>query len=105
MLDWNRNSVSVCPHSAVAARGRDGQFRAGTTRVALRQVALGLAAIVPLLASCSAVGPERQRLVAKPNMLFSDTVIFNYQDKLLPQTEPGSAVSGGAQASGCTSCR
>ena len=52
-----------------------------------------------------AVPVHQQRLVSKPSMQFSDSPVFNYQSRLLSQTEPGAAASGGAQAAGCTSCR
>jgi len=59
-----------------------------------------------LLSGCSGVGVQRQRLVSKPNMLFSDSLVYNYSSsRLLPQIETGRAASGGGQASGCTSCR
>jgi len=59
-----------------------------------------------LLAGCSSPAVRQQRLVAKPNMLFSDSAAFTYNSpKLLPQLAPGFAGSGGAQNSGCTSCR
>ena len=54
---------------------------------------------------CQKVPVHEQGLVAKPNMVFSDSMVFNYKGKLFPQVEPGSATSGGAQAAGCTSCR
>jgi hypothetical protein len=57
------------------------------------------------LPGCARVGAHQQRLVSKPNMTFSDSVVFGYDQKLVPQVEPGSAFSAGAQASGCTSCR
>ena len=67
--------------------------------------ALGISfATVLILSGCESVGPNEQRLVSKANMVFSDSAVFGYENKLLPQLEPGSAVSGG-QASGCTSCR
>jgi hypothetical protein len=56
-------------------------------------------------AGCARVGVHQQRLVSKPNMVFSDSVVFGYSNRLMPQIEPGSAFSGGAQAGGCTSCR
>ena len=52
-----------------------------------------------------AVPVHQQRLVAQANMQFGDSSVFNYQSKLLTQTETGAAASGGAQAAGCTSCR
>jgi hypothetical protein len=54
---------------------------------------------------CTQIEPQQQRLVSKPNMEFSDSPVFNYQNKLTPQLEPGSTSSGGAQSSGCTSCK
>ncbi|MDA1272629.1 MAG: hypothetical protein O2960_01065 [Verrucomicrobia bacterium] len=64
-----------------------------------------LIALTFLLPACASVGPDRQRLVSKPNMLFSDTAAFNYQSKLLIQTESGSGFVAGGKAAGCTSCR
>lgn len=62
--------------------------------------------LLALLASgCTSVGPERQRLVSKPNMQFSDRAAFSYSSKLMPQIQPGLATTGGAQASTCTTCR
>ena len=59
-----------------------------------------------LLAGCAAPAVRPQRLVSKPNMLFSDSSMFTYNSaRLLPQLEPGAAASGGAQNAGCTSCR
>ena len=59
-----------------------------------------------LLAGCAAPAVRPQRLVSKPNMLFSDSSMFTYNSaRLLPQLEPGSASSGGAQNAGCTACR
>ena len=54
---------------------------------------------------CKAVPVMQQRLVSKPNMVFSDSPVFSYQSQVLTQIEPGSALSGGAQAAGCTACR
>ncbi|MCS1412211.1 MAG: hypothetical protein M2R45_05416 [Verrucomicrobia subdivision 3 bacterium] len=54
---------------------------------------------------CKAVPVMKQRLVSKPNMVFSDSPVFAYQSQVLTQIEPGSALSGGAQAAGCTACR
>ena len=57
---------------------------------------------------CGSVGQvsiSDQRLVSKPNMLFSQSGVFDYQNRLIAQIEPGSATSGGGQAAGCTSCK
>lgn len=62
-------------------------------------------AVMLLASGCVQVGAHQQRLVSKANMTFSDSLVFGYQNKLLPQVEPGSAFSGGAQSSGCTSCK
>lgn len=66
---------------------------------------LGLVGIVWVCAGCSTVGPQEQRLVSKPDMVFSESAVFNYTNKLLPQIEPGSTTTGSLQASGCTSCK
>lgn len=57
-----------------------------------------------ILAGCSLVPLQQQRLVSKPNMQFSGSVIFNYQDRLLSQFESGSASSVGGRSSDCGSC-
>ena len=56
-------------------------------------------------ASGGQVSISEQRLVSKPNMLFSQNGVFVYQNRLIAQIEPGSATSGGGQAAGCTSCK
>lgn len=55
---------------------------------------------------CTALRPNEQRLVAKPNMTFSDsaTLVYN-SSRLFPQLASGFATAGGTQNSGCTSCR
>lgn len=59
-----------------------------------------------LCAGCAAPAVRQQRLVAKPNMTFSDSVAFAYNSsRLLPQLATGLAAAGGPQNSGCTSCR
>jgi hypothetical protein len=69
-----------------------------------------LAAVVVLVAllavGCATPAVRQQRLVAKPNMTFSDSAVFNYNSsRLLPQLASGFASSAGSQNSGCTSCR
>jgi hypothetical protein len=66
---------------------------------------LPMVALVLLLAGCASPAVRQQRLVSKANMLFSESAVFAYSSRLLPQLEPGSAMSGGAQNAGCTSCR
>ena len=58
------------------------------------------------LSGCSTPAVRLQRLVAKPNMIFSDSAAFQYNSfRLLTQQATGLAGSGGPQNSGCTSCR
>jgi hypothetical protein len=58
------------------------------------------------LTGCSSVPVQQQRLVSKPDMLFSDSLVYNYDpSRLILQIETGRAASGGGQASGCTSCK
>lgn len=64
---------------------------------------LGLPLILCL--GCRSVPASEQRLVSKPNMLFSDSFVYTYDSRILPQLELGSALSGGAQTAGCTACR
>lgn len=64
-----------------------------------------LAIVSVAVAGCAGVPVDQQRLVAKPGMQFSDSPVYAYAARLLYQTEPGAAGSGGAQAAGCTSCR
>ncbi len=54
---------------------------------------------------CQSVPVMEQRLVSKPNMVFSDSPVFAYQSPVMSQIEPGLALSGGAQAAGCTACQ
>jgi len=61
--------------------------------------------LVLVWTGCVSVAPNEQRLVSKPNMVFSESAVFGYENKLLSQMEPGSAFSGGCQSSGCTSCK
>lgn len=63
------------------------------------------AALMLALACGGCVGPERQRLVSKPNMQFSRNAAFNYSSRLMSQIQPGLAATGGAQASTCTICK
>ena len=57
-----------------------------------------------MLTGCVSVSPNQQRLVSKPNMQFSGSVVFSYHDKLLTQMESGSASFTGGQAGNCGSC-
>ena len=59
---------------------------------------------VLMMTGCVHVRPQQQRLVSKPNMQFSDSAVFTYQDKLLTQIESGSASFTGGQSGDCGSC-
>ena len=71
------------------------------------RAASGLAlSVLAVLCGCSAPAVRQQRLVSRPNMLFSDSATLNYNSpRLLPQLAPGFAGAGASQNSGCTSCR
>lgn len=66
---------------------------------------MAVAAISLFVGACVKIPASRQQLLAKPNMVFDDTNSFAYSSRLLPQSEPGTAVSGGAPGGGCTACR
>ncbi len=70
-------------------------------------VVLVCAGLITLaLAGCSSPAVRQQRLVAKPNMTFSDAAAFQYNSsRLMSQQATGLAGSVGSQNSGCTSCR
>ena len=57
-----------------------------------------------MFAGCVSVKPHQQRLVSKPNMQFSESVIFSYEDKSLTQIESGSASFIGGQSGSCGAC-
>jgi hypothetical protein len=64
-----------------------------------------LAWLIIAASGCTHVKVTEQRLVSKPNMLFSDSPVFNYQSRFISQIEPGSASDGGSQGTGCTTCQ
>ena len=64
-----------------------------------------LAWVLTAASGCTHVKVTEQRLVSKPNMLFSDSPVFNYQSRFISQIEPGSAADGGNQGTGCTACQ
>jgi hypothetical protein len=103
--------IEVPPGSLPGPAGRRTVLRGNAPRpgslppaVRLVLVLLGLAAVT-FGAGCGGVPVHQQRLVAKPNMQFSTSAVFAYQSPVLAQIETGAALSGGAQAAGCTSCR
>jgi hypothetical protein len=53
---------------------------------------------------CVSIPPNQQRLVSKPNMQFSGSAVFSYQDRLVSQFESGSASFTGGQSGECGSC-
>jgi len=63
-----------------------------------------LVCVTLIPAGCTHITPQQQRLVSKPNMQFSGSAIFSYQDRLLPQFESGSASSVGGRSGDCGSC-
>jgi hypothetical protein len=90
----------IAKETAMTAR----QFVAGWVTPLTPAIKRILFVTVLICSGCASVGPNEQRLVSKPNMVFSESTVFSYENKLLPQLEPGSAVSG-SQTSGCTSCK
>lgn len=81
--------------------------KAPSTSVRQRFALAGWGALAVLgMTGCTALRPSEQRLVAKPSMIFSESATFAYNSsRLFPQMATGFASSGGAQNSGCTSCR
>ncbi len=61
--------------------------------------------LVWVLASGCRVPVAKQRLLARPAMQFNGPAAHGFQSRVTPQIETGAAVAGGAQASGCSSCR
>lgn len=108
LLKWSTPEPFLVPiramprvaHRRVSASDRERE-------IVGRRLWLSAFLLVPLLVTgCATPAVRQQRLVARPNMLFSDSAAFTYNSpKLLPQLAPGFAGSGGAQNSGCTSCR
>ena len=76
------------------------------TRVGQLSVVAALSVAGIGLTGCTSLRPSEQRLVAKPNMTFSDSAAWIYNSsRLYPQLASGFATAGGVQNSGCTSCR
>lgn len=70
----------------------------------LSRLALALS-VAHLLGACAPLPISQQRLLAKPGMQFSDVRAYNEASRAASQLEPGRVVTGGAQASVCTTCR
>ena len=64
-----------------------------------------VAFLMLILGGCANVPVYEQGLVSKVGMTRTDSMVQGDRVNLLPQIEPGSAVSGGAVAAGCTVCR
>jgi hypothetical protein len=60
---------------------------------------------ISFMAGCDHIPVYEQELVSKVGMTRTDSMVEGDQINLLSQIEPGSAVSGGAVAAGCTACR
>jgi hypothetical protein len=73
----------------------------------IRRTILSLATLTVALSTggCASVAVYEQQHVSKSGMTFSENPVENDRVNLISQIEPGSAVSGGAQAAGCTACR
>jgi hypothetical protein len=81
------------------------QRRFGTgVPLRLLQAALALS-VAHFLGACAPLPISQQRLLAKPGMQFSDVRAYNEASRATAQLEPGRVVTGGAQASVCTTCR
>jgi hypothetical protein len=99
------------PGTAALSRGRvRARWPAGERlREALqpwrRSALLTLIAVPLTIAGCATDGGEGTPLVARPNMQFAEWGAFAYSGRLWQQTEPGTALSGGAQAAACSSCK
>ena len=64
-----------------------------------------LAVLAGGLGGCASATGQGPWLVSRPAMQFSEARAFNAPSRIGLQLEPGRVVSGGAQASVCTSCR
>jgi hypothetical protein len=86
------------PGKAGGSRSEAGLF------LRLSRVALAIG-VTHLLAGCAPLPISQQRLLAKPGMQFSEVRAYNEASRAALQLEPGRVVTGGAQASVCTTCR
>jgi len=84
----------------------NGDLQVMEARVRRISIVGCLLAAAMVFAGCSAPAVQQQRLVAKPNMTFSDAAAYQYNSsRLLGQQATGLAGTTGPQNSGCTSCR
>ena len=77
----------------------------GMKRVTTTATILGGLLIVTGITGCSAPRIHQQRRVSQPDMTFSSSSVWNFDQPLSLQTESGRAFAGGGSAAGCTSCR
>ena len=61
--------------------------------------------LVFFFTGCASVPVHEQRLVSKPNMLFSRSAVYSYTSKIMPQVQPGLPASGRSLNSTCTACQ
>jgi hypothetical protein len=101
-----RRTLSNYPRDLERHAVRARELVGGHNRQKWKHLLLGSLMVAALLGSgCTTVGVHEQRLVSKPNMQFSRSMIYSYDARLLSQVQPGRDATGGAQASSCTLCR
>src|SRR5262249_32985169 len=97
------NPLPLCTMTERRAVGGEAGSRAGANTAAARWLAGALALL--LLTGCASVSVNEQRLVSKPNMLFSKSAVYSYSSRILPQLRPRLSRSGEEQGSTCPLCR
>jgi hypothetical protein len=100
--DVRRLSLPRSPRRACSRRLLQGE---GFKRECLWRILALCAATTLCLTGCTPVRVQHQRLVSQPNMTFSESPVWNYYSRQLPQAETGLAFSGGGQGAGCSSCK
>lgn len=80
-------------------------MRAQISRSSIFAVSVVILTASVFLGGCANVPVYEQELVSKIGMTRTDSIVEGDQVNLISQIEPGSAVSGGAVAAGCTACR
>ena len=58
-----------------------------------------------LFGACAAPPVHDRGLTSAPVMTFSESIVWQTDERLGPQIEPGRAFAGGGQSAGCTSCQ